>query len=280
MNPSQRGSGERVLPLGPAELSELHGSAWAWAMGSGPAGDGSKEQRRPLRLGDRVPHGQRIETAHGDDSRVELRFADGSLLRLGQGTLVSLLLDTRQVFLHRGRLLVSGDRMLGSITVLGRWLSFVPQGTTYIVEHVPAQPPAEPQLELTVMEGAVCVCPTAGAGKKAAARPAKPTPDMIILPGERLLMRPPQPLQHPQPDSLTARMKDEPLLSGFVRPLPTPTMLRLDELADQQRRHMLAGRNERLRREIFWKRPPLPPIELPGIFGDPDSVTVRWEYPQ
>lgn len=279
MNPSQTGPGERVLPLGPAELSELHGTAWVQPLESGPSGDG-KPGRRPLRLGDRVPSGQRIETQGGDDSRVELRFADGSLLRLGQGTLVSLLLDRRQVFLHRGRLLVSGDRMLGGITVLGRRLSFVPQGTTYIVDHIPSQAAAEPQLELTVLEGAVCVCPTASAGKKAAPASAKPTPDMIILPGERVLLRPPLPPPRPQPDSLTARMKDEPLLSGFVRPLPTPTVLRLDELADQQRRHLLAGRNERLRREIFWKRPPLPPIKLPDFFGDPDSVTVRWEYPQ
>jgi hypothetical protein len=42
---------------------------------------------------------------------------------------------------------------------------------------------------------------------------------------------------------------------------------------------MLAGRNERLRREIFWKRPPLPPTELPPLFGEPDSVILKWYYP-
>lgn len=278
MNPSQAGSGERVLPLGPAELSELHGTAWAWAI------DG-KEQRRPLRLGDRVGSGQRIELAASDDSHAELRFADGSLVRLGQGTVVSLVLDARQIFLHRGRLLVSGDRMLGGITVLSRRVSFVPQGTTYIVDIQAGQQEPEkqgdPQVELLVLEGAVCVCPTASGSKKALPRPTR---DMIILPGERerLPLRPPVGLglQHPQSDSLTSRMKDEPLLAGFVRPLPTPTLLRIEELADQQRRHMLAGRNDRLRREIFWKRPPLPPIKLPELFGDPDSVTVRWVYPE
>lgn len=274
MNPSQAGSGERVLPLGPAELSELHGTAWAWAMEG-------KEGRRPLRLGDRVGSGQRLEIAASDDSHAELRFADGSLVRLGQGTVVSLLLDARQIFLHRGRLLVSGDRMLGGITVLSRRLSFVPQGTTYIVDIQAGPKEAEPPVELLVLEGAVCVCPTAGGSKKA---PPRPTRDMIILPGERLPLRssigPGLGLQRPQSDSLTSRMKDEPLLAGFVRPLPTPTLLRIDELADQQRRHMLAGRNDRLRREIFWKRPPLPPIKLPELFGDPDSVTVRWVYPE
>jgi hypothetical protein len=101
--------------------------------------------------------------------------------------------------------------------------------------------------------------------------------NMIILPGERLEVTTGSGPFHPQPESLTARMKDEPLIAGFTTRLPT--WLRIDDLADQQRRHFLAGRNERQRREIFWQRPPLAPFKLPPLFAEPDSVIVRYEFP-
>jgi hypothetical protein len=265
--------GERILPLGPADVSDLHGAAYVH----------KDSARRPLQPGAHVAAGERIETAATPGSGVELRFADGSLLRLGAATAVTLLSDARQVALHRGRLLVAADRMLGSISVLTRRLWFVPEGTTYVLDLVEPSGDASvgSRLELTVLEGAVCACPVAASEAGAAsAQPAlktvAPKRDQIVLPGERLVVSGPGwSVPAPQPESLTARMNEEPLISGFSRRLPT--WLRIDELADQQRRHFLAGRNERLRREIFWKRPPRPAIKLPALFSEPRSVTVRYE---
>ncbi len=269
-------SAERILPLGAAEVTELHGAAFVMEAG--------KTQARPLRIGEPIPGGQLIETGDSAESRLELHFADGSVIRLGRSTKVMLLPNARQVALHRGRMLVAADRMLGSIAVLTRRLSFLPEGTTYLVELDDSQRDKnqEARSALTVLEGVVFACsnaatpPGATSAKPRRLAPATPK-DILVLPGERLesgqIKGPPRPVA----DSLSARMNDEPLIVQFSRRLPT--WLRIDELADQQRRRVLFGRNARLRREIFWKRPPRPPIKLPPLFADPDSVTVHYDYP-
>jgi len=270
LGPAQAQPSERVLPLGTGEILELHGAAWAVK---------GKEPRRPLRQGEHLWGSQRIETSPDENSRIEVRFPDGSLLRIGPSAAVTVLCETRQVALHRGRILVAADRMLGSLAVMTRWLMLRPEGTTYVVELDDRDRTQEPRLELTVLEGAVCACPVMppdGTEKPAPPREL-PKREMIILPGERLEVKAGLPPLRPQPESLTARLADEPLIAGFARRLPT--WLRIDDLADQQRRRFLAGRNERLRREIFWKRPPRPPVKLPPLFTEPDSVIVRYEYP-
>lgn len=267
---------EKILPLGTAEISDLSGTAF------------TGNPRRPLQKGERVAGDVRIETAPEPNSRVELRFADGSLLRLGQGAALTLLPTVRQVALHRGRLLVASDRMLGSIAVITRRLSFVPEGTTYVVELDDKIAGQAPRLSLSVLEGAVCACPIAvpvggKPGPKGTApitlpKMQKIPQNLIILPGERLDVPPDwadKSPPNPQPASLTEQLKSEPLIAGFARRLPT--WLRIDDLADQQRRHFLAGRNQRLRREIFWKIPRPAALQLPKVLYEPDSVVVRYE---
>ena len=52
------------------------------------------------------------------------------------------------------------------------------------------------------------------------------------------------------------------------------------ENLDQQRRGILGSRNTRLRREIFWKRPPHPPVPPPTQFIEPAKPPqVRYEFP-
>jgi hypothetical protein len=267
-SPDAPTSGERVLSLGAAEAAELVGAAFVRT---------GKEARRPLQKGERLASGQRIETGDAEDTRLELRFGDGSLLRLGKGAAITLLTASRQVALHRGRLLVDGDRMLGSIAVLTRFRSFVPEGTTYTVE-LDVNVPTAPRLELVVLDGAVCACPVTDPDGRSDVRP-RPTKNWIVVHGEKLDVRPAGGIGDPtpQPDALTDRLRDDALLTRFARRLPS--WRRIDDLADQQRRGFLLSRNERLRREIFWKRPVRPPIKLPAPFSDPDSVTVKYEYP-
>lgn len=262
-------SGERVLPLGAGETAELVGTAFVRT---------GKEARRPLHRGERLTSGQRIETGDGDGTRLELRFGDGSVLRLGRSASITLLSDTRQVALHRGRLLVDGDRMLGSLAVLTRFRSFLPEGTTYSVE-LDVGNSASPRLELVVFDGAVCACPVAETDPKAEKKPRpQPTKNWIVVHGEKLDVKPLPSDTAPQIDSLTERLKGDPLVTGFARRLPA--WRRIDDLADQQRRGFLTSRSERLRREIFWKRPARPPIKLPAPLSDPDSVRVEYEYPR
>ena len=268
--PLQAQPGEHILPLGAAEVMELYGNVFT------SAGRDAKS-RRALQKGEKLPHGQRFETGPSDDSRLSLRFADGSVVRLYKDSAITLLSDVRQVALHRGRVLVAGDRMLGSIAVLTRFRSFLAEGTTYIVDLDASQPNQPPRLELVVLEGAVCACPVAAPNAKSDAK-VQLSKNWIVLPGERLDVRPLPAEIKPVSDALTARLKDEPLIAGFAQRLPS--WLRIDDLADQQRRNFLPGRNERLRREIFWKRPARPPIKLPELLADPNSVTVRYEYPQ
>ncbi len=277
---------ETLLPLGPAQVSELYGEAAAM----GP------KARTPLHVGDRVTDGQQVQT--GAAARLELRFADGTLLRIGAEAALTLLPQLRRVALHRGRVLVAADRMLGGLAVLTRRTALVPEGTTYLAGVTEAGD------ELTVLEGAVCACavaapeasarpPAAGsaAGSAPATEPATrpilpPSRDQMILPGEALtlpLLKPaPGPVKpaappRPQLRLLSELLNSEPLITGFTRPLPSLRVI--SGLALLQRRGVLSSRNERQRRELFWKRPARPPIKLPPLFSEPDSVIIRYTYP-
>lgn len=277
---------ETLLPLGPPQVSELYGEAAAM----------SPKARLPLHVGDRITDGQQVQT--GAAARLELRFPDGTVLRIGAGSALTILPQLRRVALHRGRVLVAADRMLGGLAVLTRRTALLPEGTTYLAAVTDAGD------ELTVLEGAVCAC--AVAAPEASARPPAPgsaagsaTPldaatrpilppsrDQMILPGEALTLPPRQPAAgppkptappRPQLQRLAELIKSEPLITGFTRPLPSLRVI--TALALLQRRGVLPGRNERQRRELFWKRPARPPVKLPPLFNEPDSVIIRYTYP-
>jgi hypothetical protein len=270
---------ESVISLGPATVAALTGGASVQPPApSKPAPAPGPPPRRALRTGDRIASGEQVRTAAG--AQLELLFADGTLLRLGPETAVVLLAEARRCVLLTGRVLVAADRMVGGLGLLTQQAALLPEGTTYLVE-VPATPGASPTV--TVLEGAVCACPVAPAGPPGSApapapastRPGAPTPDRMVLPGETLSLG--TPAAAPTARDLSGLLKSEPLITGFTRPLPS--LRTLVDLADQQRRGVLAGRNQRLRREIFWKRPPRPPVKLPDLFGAPGGVTVRYQFP-
>ncbi|MFO0576381.1 MAG: FecR family protein [Polyangia bacterium] len=273
--PERARAAETVLSLGPATVAALTGGATAQppapprAAPTNPTGPASPP-RRALRPGDRIASGEQVRTAAG--AQLELTFADGTLLRLGPETAVVLLSEARRGVLLCGRVLVAADRMVGGLGVLTQQAALLPEGTTYLVE-VPATPGAS--ATVTVLEGAVCACPVQPAGPSgsapAPARPGAPTPDRMVLPGEVLALG--AAAATPTARDLGGLLKSEPLITGFSRPLPA--LRTLVDLADQQRRQVLAGRNQRLRREIFWKRPPRPPVKLPDLF----DVTVRYRFP-
>jgi hypothetical protein len=280
---------ERIVPLGPAEVRELAGEAtMRAAQGAGVAPPQAKVQ-----TGATLLPGAWLRTSSLPASRVELRFTDGSLLRLGPDTEVSIAAAQRQILLHRGRVLVVSDRMVGGVTVVTATRAFLPEGTTYLVESPPtaggsgATTPAAARLSLRVLEGAVCACsvegvtPTAPAGKPALRPQPKSAREQIVLPGETWTaaaaanVRPQVAAVSPMTFDLGSMLRSERLLTDFSTPLPT--LARLNELADQQRRRLLAGRNARLRREIFWKRLPRAPLKLPALLAEPSSVTVTYE---
>ena len=272
---------ERIVPLGPAEVRELAGEAQTRdAVGAGAA-----PPLRPLQTGATLAAGAWLRTSSQSASRVELRFTDGSLLRLGPDTEVSIIAAQRQIILHRGRVLVVADRMVGGIAVLTASRAFLPEGTTYLVDASPAAGPRPTGPRLAVLEGAVCACAVEARPQPAA--PGKPRPlprpqrEPIVLSGEAWTL-PPAPAPgaappRPQPLALdlAATLRGEPLLVAFATPLPS--LAKITELADQQRRRLLAGRNARLRREIFWKRPPRAPLKLPALLAAPSSVTVTYD---
>lgn len=275
--PSPKPRDERIVPLGAAEVRELFGGATQQVGAAAPT---------PLSRGLTVGGELRIQTATPPGGRLELRFADGTLLRLGEATAISLLPSGRQIALHHGRLLVVADRMVGGLTVLTAGRAFVPEGTTYLVES-PAGPPGAAGARLTrlsVLEGAVCACQVAApvaAPSKPGQPVLRPAPfaqrDQMILSGESWSSadRPAGATATPQTFDLLATLRSEPLVAAFAAPLPS--LSKIAELAEQQRRKILAGRNARLRREIFWRRPPRAPLRLPALFAEPSSVTVTYE---
>lgn len=280
---------ERIVSLGLAEVRELAGGTGLTVRPL--TGTAATAPARVLTRGQTVSGEVQLQTAAAPPSRAELRFSDGTLLRLDGGTTITLLPAQRQVALQTGRLLVVADRMVGGITVLTRGRAFVPEGTTYLVEagalSVGAAgatgPMGATEARVTVLEGAVCAClVTASAQKATVGQPtARPNPgalrDQMILPGETWSGRDPGGTQTALPAAidLGVLLRSEPLLTAFSAPIPS--LAKIAELSDQQRRKLLAGRNARLRREIFWKRQPRAPLRLPALLADPNSVTVTYE---
>ena len=99
--------------------------------------------------------------------------------------------------------------------------------------------------------------------------------DQVILPGEGWTLGSAAPPVVPAQIDLAGLLRGEPLIASFARPLPT--LAKINELAREQARRILAGRNARLRREIFWKRPPRKALKVPALFGGQNSVTVQFE---
>lgn len=256
---------ERILPLGPVQVHEVSGKAWSGK---------SAGERLPLVQGQRLADAPWFETAAG--GRLDLRFADGTLLRLAERTKLTLFGAERRVWLSQGKVLVVGDRMAGGLAVLTELAALLPEGTSYLVEATPkADGKSLGSLTVTVVEGAVCACAVAGASPSQASA----SRDAMVLPGEQmtiveLFRRPP-----PKSVSLATIVNSEPLWMGFASKLPE--LRWVQENLDQQRRGILSSRNARLRREIFWKRPPHPPVPPPKQFIEPaPPPTVRYDYPQ
>lgn len=256
---------ERLLPLGPAEVSEVAGAAWTRKIGS---------ERRKIQKGERITDWPWIETEPG--ARLELRFADGTLIRLGERTKVTLFPVERRVWLSQGKVLVVGDRMAGGLAVLSELAALLPEGTSYLVEATPkADGKTLGKLTVTVVEGAVCACAVAGDAPGG----SRPTRDAMVLPGEQMtvvdLFRRPS----PKTVSLAAIVTQEPLWVGFASKLPNSRAV--TESLSEQRRGILAGRNARLRREIFWKRPAHPPVPPLKQFVEPGRApSVRYDFPE
>ena len=274
---------ERIVSLGLAEVRELAGGT---SLTVRPlTGTAATAPARALTRGQTVSGEVQLQTAAVPPARAELRFSDGTLLRLDGGTTITLLPAQRQVALQSGRILVVADRMVGGITVLTRGRAFVPEGTTYLVEAGAGSAGAAGAIEarVTVLEGAVCACLVMASAQKATVgQPtARPNPsalrDQMILPGETWSGRDPGGKQTALPAAidLGGLLRSEPLLTAFSAPIPS--LAKIAELSDQQRRKLLAGRNARLRREIFWKRQPRAPLRLPALLADPNSVTVTYE---
>lgn len=275
---------ETVISLGVAKVAALTGSATTQAAAArppagpspapaqAPSANPSWAPPRTLRVGDSIGSGEQVKTSTA--SQLELVFADGTLLRLGPASAVVLLPAARRVLLGAGRALVCADRMVGGLTVLTRDAALLPEGTTYLVELASGAGVSA----VSVLEGAVCACPIEPSVAGAAARRPTPTRDRMVLPGESLPLRSGAGPEAPTARDLGALLKSEPLITGFQRPLPSLRVL--VDLADQQRRRVLAARNDRLRREIFWKRPPRAPLKLPELLGGPTGVRFEYYFPQ
>ncbi len=235
-------------PLPSGRVTELHGTARRLYPD------------RPLALGARIAPGDRVVVDGAEKSGVELTFDDGGLLRLSAGTEACISKAERTIQLFAGRALIQADRMLGGIAVLTDTMALTPEGTTYLVEILRGPSGTFAGVEVRVLEGAIV------------ARRPRPTlkTRAVVLPGERLRAEGGGALSRPVAWDLSSALA-EPLIAGFSRPLPSRE--RIAGLADQQRRGVLAGRNQRLRKELFWHRF-RHPIVLPELFrpGEGDQA--------
>ncbi len=258
-------AGERLLPLSRAEVAETAG-----AVVGGP----SQQERKPLTQGMFLANAHWLQT--GSASRLELRFSDGTILRLSEKTRVTLFPVERRIWLSAGRVLVMSDRMTGGLAVLSELAAFVPEGTSYLVEATPkTSGQGLSTVTVTVVEGAVCACST----DRSTANRIQAKRDAIVLPGEQMTIDNPSKRPSPIPVKLADLVRSEPLWMGFHQKLPDVRWV--TENLDQQRRGILAQRNARLRREIFWKRPPHAPVPPPKQFIEPAGPPkVEYEFPE
>lgn len=305
--PARAQTKETVIPLGPAQVRELRGEAWVHSPPPAPP--------RSLHLHDRITDGQKVQT--GAAGWLELIFADGTLLRVGPAAEVTLMPQQRRVALHHGRALVAADRMIGGLAVLTRRAALLPEGTTYLAESSDASD-AVMVLEgvvcaCTVATAATAAKPPGAAPAAASDGGAAKSRDQMVLPGEAVTLtrsggpapagghgglraggagagagrsaNPAAPrsdlnlinISRPLPKRLDEVLRSEPLIIGFAAPLPSLRVI--NDQSVEQRRGALARRNDRLRRELFWKRPPHAPVKLPPFFNEPDSVIIRYVYP-
>jgi hypothetical protein len=215
-------------PLGAARVSFLKGMAWRV---HGP------KERIPVAVGDAVAADESLVTGAGAETRAELSFADGSLIRLGAETTVRLGAEERGIELRAGRILVQSDRMLGGLGVRTATLRLDPYGTTYLVTLG-----TEGGADVAVLEGAVRV-----------ARAPQEAESAFVLSGETLHVQAKERPGQPAPFGIDQALSGDPLIASPLRPLPSLSRIRTQ--AGQQRRGVLAGRNERLRSELGWQRP-------------------------
>lgn len=254
----------RVLPLGEAEVREVIGSAWLR-----PAG----KPRQPIQLGLRLRDTPGLETAAG--ARLELRFADGTVLRLGENTQATLFPNERRLWLFAGKALVVSDHSTGGLSVLSDLVALLPEGTSYLTEAKPgASGKSVQSVTVTVLEGVVCACTIS-----ARAPQGQPTRDALVLPGEQMVIR--DPIQRPRPQMIPIKtvVETEPLWVSFASKLPERRWLPIN--IDNQRRGILESRNSRLRREIFWKRPahaPVPPLKR--FVEQAPPPRVNYDFPE
>lgn len=235
------------------------GAAWAGAPGlragrvSELGGEasliGASGRGAPLRAGEVVPEGGLLRTGAGAGTRLQIEFpAGGGLLRLGPGAEVGVELAARRVMVRSGRVLLQGDVMVGGLSAVAGEVACVPLGTTYVVEV------SGRVVDVMVLEGAVEV-------RRAGWR----DPVAVVLPGEGLRVEPGKDAGKPVVRDLRAVLAGDPAVVGYRAPLPT--QVRILDLAEQQRRGVLRGRNERLRRELTWRRRPRAKVVLPPPFG-------------
>jgi hypothetical protein len=163
---------------------------------------------------------------------------------------VGLDLAGRRVVVRRGRVLVQGDVMVGGIGVIAGDVACVPLGTTYVVEV------SERAVDVMVLEGAVEV-----------RRAGRADPVAVVLPGEGVKVEQGKDPGRPAVRELKAVLAGDPAVVGYGAALLTQA--RIVDLADQQRRGILRGRNERLRRELKWRRRPRAEVALPPLFRVP-----------
>lgn len=215
----------REPPLGAATIIAIDGSA---QHGSPPS---------PLHAGDHLKEEDLVYS--GPSSRLALRFSDGTLLRLDSDSTLRIGEASRQIELEHGRVLIHSDLMIGGVRAWAPGIRCNPAGTIYMLESNPTG------ATVTVLDGVVRVssAPTA--------------PPILIAPGEQLQGTPKigtssLQLGTPHEVKLDRLLGSERLLIGWAHELPA--LHRITEHADEQRRGVLDGRNQRLKRELRWKR--------------------------
>jgi ferric-dicitrate binding protein FerR (iron transport regulator) len=229
----------RAVPLPPAQAARVTGDAFLIEGGA----------RRRLAPGAALGEGARIATAAQPDLRLELSFGAHGLVRVGPDSEVQLALAERRLLLLRGQVLVSADRMVGGIAVMWPGGAATPLGTTYLLSI------EKDGARVTVLEGQVEL-------QRPGAREV-----LIVCPGETGRVPEKGPLARAQ-GPIDRALQAEPLLAGHA-PLPALQLARITALIDEQRRGILAGRNDRLRRELRWRRPARKTLVLPELLRVP-----------